>query len=82
MNVMSREISCKQAVDFISKKEEGKLSSSQRFALWRHLAECSLCRTFSVQNKIIGKAMKQIETRDLSAAEKEIIVKTVLKREG
>ncbi|MES2647972.1 MAG: hypothetical protein V4717_13920 [Bacteroidota bacterium] len=75
---MSRTISCKQAVDLISKKEEAKLSATQRFALWRHLAVCSLCRTFSVQNKIIKKALTQEDYRVLTTEEKEVIVKTVL----
>ena len=81
MNVMSRKISCKQAVDYISKKEEGKLSAGQRFSLWRHLAVCSLCRIFSVQNRIIGKAMARGEIGTLSPGEKEAIVKTVLRSE-
>jgi predicted metal-binding protein len=75
---MSVKISCKQAVNFISKKEEGKISSGQRFALWHHLGECSLCRVFSVQNKIIGQAMVRQETRDLTISEKEAIIKAVL----
>ena len=80
MNVMSSKISCKQAVDYISKKEEGKLSASQRVALYRHLSECGLCETFSVQNKIISKAMTQEEHRELNASEKEAIIKAVLNK--
>ena len=75
---MSGKISCKQAVDYLSKKEEGKLSAKQRFLLWRHLAVCNLCRIFSVQNKIISRAMAQRETRDLTLEEKEAIIKTAL----
>lgn len=75
---MSAKITCKQAVHYISKKEEAKLSAVQRFALWRHLTECSLCRIFSVQNKIIKKALAQRETKDLTPAEKEAIIKSVL----
>jgi predicted metal-binding protein len=81
INTMSGKISCKRAVNFISKKEEGKLSSGQRFALWRHLGECSLCRIFSVQNKIIGQAMMQQQTRELTIPEKEVMVKAVLQTE-
>lgn len=44
-------ISCKQATDYISKKEEGKLTLFQRYQLWRHLAICSLCKRFDKQNK-------------------------------
>ena len=75
---MGGNISCKKAVDYVSKKEEGKLSSGQRFALWRHLKECSLCRIFSVQNTIIGKAIAQTETKELTLAEKAAIIKSVL----
>lgn len=75
---MSVKINCRQAVDFISKKEEGKLSAQQRFKLWRHLSECSLCHTFSVQNKIMAQAAVQQETRNLTVAEKEEIVTAVL----
>ncbi len=46
-------ISCKQAVDFISKKEEGKLSLVQRTQLVSHLAICGFCRAFDKQNKLL-----------------------------
>jgi hypothetical protein len=44
-------ISCKQAVDYISKKEEGKVTVWQKYQLWRHLAVCYLCKRFEKQNK-------------------------------
>jgi hypothetical protein len=75
---MSSKISCKQAVDYISKKEEGKLSTTQRFRLWQHLAACPLCRRYSAQNKLIIQAIKGIDIRQLSAAEKEEIVRNIL----
>lgn len=75
---MSSKISCKQAVDYISKKEEGKLSAAQRFRLWQHLAGCSLCRRFSAQNKLIIQTLKGMDTHPLSAAEKEDIVRNTL----
>jgi hypothetical protein len=78
MNVMRGQISCKQAVNLISRKEEGKLSAVQRFKLWRHLVACSLCRIFSVQNKIIQEAIKHQPTIPLASEEKERIIKTVL----
>lgn len=46
-------ISCKQATDYISKREEGKITLLQRYQLWRHLAECYLCKRFDIQNKQI-----------------------------
>ena len=77
---MSMKITCKQAVHYISKKEEGKLSAVQRFALWRHLAICSLCKIFSQQNKAIAQATK--ESDDSGAAlrpeDKEEMMKNIL----
>ena len=73
-------ITCKQAVDYISKKEEGKLNPLQKIQLWRHLAICSLCRIFSEQNrlfaKMAGKSLK--ETKVLSKDEKENIIDEIL----
>lgn len=78
---MNANISCKQAVDYISKKEEGKLSATQRFRLWKHLASCSLCRVFSVQNKVIAKAyqLQEDEQKQLTATEKQTMINAVLK---
>ena len=78
MKGMSKKITCKQAVDLISKKEESKLSPKQRFSLYVHLGECSLCRIFSVQNKIIAKAIQQNNSEDLSVDEKESIIKKIM----
>ena len=77
---MNPNITCKQAVDYISRKEEGKLSATQRFRLWQHLAGCSLCRIFSVQNKVIAKAYQLQEKvqRQLSSTEKQKIIEAVL----
>ena len=49
-------ISCKKATDYISRREEGKLSLQQRWQLWQHLAVCTFCKLFSKQNKIISKS--------------------------
>lgn len=69
-------ITCKQAVDFISKREEHRLSPRQRLELWKHLAVCSLCRSFSRQNRIMIDAMKQADKNKaakLSGEDKEAI---------
>jgi predicted anti-sigma-YlaC factor YlaD len=78
---MNSKITCKKAVDLISKKEEGKLSTFQRFRLWRHLAECSLCRRFSAQNKLIAKAftLQQGGEARLTQQQKEEIVDSVIR---
>jgi predicted anti-sigma-YlaC factor YlaD len=77
---MNTKITCKKAVDLISKKEEGRLSSFQRFRLWHHLSECSLCRRFSAQNKLIGKAfgLQHSEDARLTQKQKEEIVNAVI----
>ncbi|HEY3403706.1 MAG TPA: hypothetical protein VGK59_09985 [Ohtaekwangia sp.] len=74
-------ISCKEAVDYILKKEEGKLSLLQRLSLWRHLATCSLCRIFAAQNALINRALKkrQQHVLPLSEDEKDKIIQSVLK---
>lgn len=75
-----KSISCKEAVDYIIKKEEGKLSLLQRISLWRHLAICSLCRIFSIQNDWINGGMKRQNNRHLTLTvdEKEKIIQNVL----
>ena len=75
-----RTISCKEAVEYILKKEEGELSFIQRIQLWRHLAICNLCKIFSIQNGMINRAMKERRSKyvPLSEEEKDNIVKNVL----
>jgi hypothetical protein len=76
-----KHITCKQAVDYISKKEEGKLSAAQRVNLWRHLAVCSLCRIFNQQNKIIAKAFSGFghkEEHRMSMDQKQAMLDTIL----
>jgi predicted anti-sigma-YlaC factor YlaD len=81
---MGNRITCKKAVDLISKKEESKLSVVQRFRLWKHLAECSLCRKFSEQNKLIKEAfkMQQGKVSKLTEEEKEEIIRVVTRSES
>ena len=52
-------ITCKQAVDYISKKEEGKLSAAQRFRLWKHLVICRFSRAFNRQNRLLTSVFKR-----------------------
>lgn len=77
-----KSISCKEAVDYILKKEERKLSLLQRLSLWRHLAICSLCRIFSLQNDVVNEVMKQRQRTvvPLSEEEKEKIIQNVLEK--
>ncbi len=73
-------ISCKEATDFITKKEESKLSLRQRFQLWKHLAVCNFCRLFAKQNKILTKNTPHLHTYiedSLSATEKHSMVEAL-----
>ncbi|MGN6439540.1 MAG: hypothetical protein ACTHMM_23645 [Agriterribacter sp.] len=74
---MKLHITCKEAVDYISKKEEKKLSVLQRLQLMRHLAICSLCRLFEKQNKTITTALSKNNDElehHLTPEEKERII--------
>jgi len=75
-----KSISCKEAVEYILKHEEQKLSFLQRMELWRHLAVCSLCRVFAAQNSEINHAMKQRkpDQQGLTVQDKEKIIRNVL----
>ncbi len=48
-------LSCKKATYYISLREEGKLSVTQRLQLRAHLALCSLCKLFQQQTAFITK---------------------------
>jgi hypothetical protein len=74
-----RSISCKEAVGYILKKEEGKLSVIGHLKLWQHLVICSLCRIFSSQNKLVHQ--KKDAEYKLSEDEKESIIRQVLNRD-
>ena len=73
-------ISCKQATEYIIKKEEGKLTWSQRWTLWNHLVICRMCKLFNRQNKFINglfkTSMKKSDAK-LDYPEKEAIIKAM-----
>ncbi|GAA4335249.1 hypothetical protein GCM10023184_29900 [Flaviaesturariibacter amylovorans] len=76
---MASKITCAEAVDYISRREEGKLTRGQRFRLWRHLAACSLCRIFSAQNKLLARFAAERPVADaLTETDKDIIIQRVL----
>lgn len=78
---MKGSITCSQAVAYILKKEERKLSSWQRIKLWRHLTGCSLCKRFSIQNKLMTKLLSGYPhdlMHKLTEEEKEEVLKKVL----
>lgn len=75
---MNTDITCKKAVDLISKKEEGRLSTLQRFKLWKHLTVCSLCKRFSQQNKMFKKVSEFKNDQHLNENDKQKIINAVL----
>jgi predicted anti-sigma-YlaC factor YlaD len=77
---MSQDITCKQAVDLISRNEENKITAAQHASLLKHLDECSLCRVFSSQNKLIGEAFANCpeNAEGLTDQQKAGIIKSVL----
>jgi hypothetical protein len=71
-------ITCKQATEYILKKEEGRLTLRQRYHLWRHLAVCTFCRLFQKQNKLINASFRQHGTHDhLDEEFKESVIKAM-----
>ena len=75
---MKIDITCKNAVNYISRKEEGKLSFWKRVQLWRHLMVCNLCRRFANQNSDIGRMFNSEPDRRLTDEEKKVITNSVL----
>jgi len=72
-------IHCKQAVDFVSKREELKLSRMEAMQLRLHLFICAGCRRFMKQNAYVVKAMRRYgekgDGKGLSDGDKDRIVK-------
>lgn len=51
-------LTCKEATDAISRKEEGHLSFSLRIRLYLHYISCPPCRRFISQCKLILKGIR------------------------
>ena len=64
-------ISCKDATNFISKKEEKKLNLLQRLQLTIHLIICEFCKLFYKQNNFLINNIKNLSTEE-SLTESEI----------
>jgi predicted transposase YbfD/YdcC len=81
MDNMKIQITCKQAVDYISKKEEGKITLWQRIQLKWHLSICSLCKLFAKQNKDVFTQLKnnQPSIQSLSKEEKLQMIESLEK---
>lgn len=76
-----KNISCKEAVDLILRKEEGKISLLSSVKLQYHLTVCRLCRTFLKQNSLINRHVRkrnQTMKYRLSDEDKESIIHNAL----
>jgi len=76
-------IHCRQAVDFVSKREELKLSRKEVIQLKLHLFICAGCRRFAKQNAYVLRAMKRYgekgdDGKRLTEGDKEGIVKGMM----
>lgn len=75
-------ITCKQATEFIIKREEGKLPLKNHALLWLHMGICGLCKLFAKQSKLIGKNcgnMAEHVSESLSAEDKEQLINSLEK---
>jgi hypothetical protein len=52
-------INCKQASEYLLRREEGKLPFSKRIQLLQHLAVCGLCRLFHRQSRLVKQCAAQ-----------------------
>lgn len=62
-------ISCKEATLAIVKKEESKISFSERIKLAVHLLICEFCKLFEKQNRFLSNNIKDIPLKDSLTAD-------------
>lgn len=55
---------CKEATFLMAKKEEGKLSLTEKMKLSMHTSVCSFCRKFEKQTMWIRSESKQVQAED------------------
>jgi uncharacterized membrane-anchored protein YhcB (DUF1043 family) len=81
---MKKTITCKEAVDLVSRNEENLLDEVQKTSLRNHLEECPLCKTFEEQNRDMIRHFA--ETGDLFTGlndeQKEEIVQRAIQSSG
>ena len=74
-------ITCQQATDMVSKKEEGKLSFLNSIQLWYHLFICTVCKLFYRQNELIIKNTHSLAADDnasLTPEQKALMIEAIL----
>lgn len=60
---------CEEASQLVVMKRDRKLPLTQRIRLWMHLAMCTTCRRFNIQNKWIDDQLHKLTK---SATESEM----------
>lgn len=60
MNKLSK---CQKATFLIVKKEENKITLSERFLLNVHLLLCNVCAVFAKQSLLINGSLKSIDSK-------------------
>ena len=71
-------ITCRDATNFISQKEEGKISFNHRIKLAIHLLICKFCKLFYKQNKFLTQNFQNIRTEDsLTEEEQTKLTRTI-----
>lgn len=76
-------ITCREATEFIVKREEGKLTFKQRVQLWLHMGICGLCKLFAKQSKFISKMSSHLEghlEESLTIEEKTQMIESLQKQ--
>jgi len=58
-------ISCREATLIMAKREENKLSFTERLNLFIHTSMCSLCSKFQKQTSKIGKESRHIHAEQI-----------------
>lgn len=80
---MKWQITCKQATEFVIKRQEGKLSLKNRYLLWVHMGICSFCKLFKIQADFIAKNSRHMHEHIdevLTTEEKEKMIANLQKQ--
>lgn len=80
---MKWQITCKQATEFVIKRQEGKLSLKNRYLLWVHMGICSFCKLFKIQADFIAKNSRHMHEHIdevLTPEEKEKMIANLQKQ--
>jgi len=65
VSVLTRDLTCRQAVEFVTAYLEGALSRRERKSLERHLAVCKRCDAYLAQVRATLEATGEVGPEDL-----------------